>query len=101
MTVLSDSQTHSRVVMLWPAELKSEIQAEVGKRGLTQYVLQAVREKRGLEVPRNADPEPVLAQVSVEQRPSDGVAPPIAHTGRTCTACATPLEDDGSCWVCG
>ena len=101
----------SRVVMLWPADLKAEIQAEVGKRGLTQYVLQAVREKRGLEPPRTA-PAPV--QVPVE-RPSDGVAPPVAHTGHLplvkvreipdviakCSTCDAELNPDGTCWVCG
>lgn len=84
--------------MLWPADLKSEIQAEVGKRGLTQYVLEAVREKRGL-LPRTA-PAPVPSQVPVE-RLTDGVAPPVAHTGRTCSKCNADLEPDGSCWVCG
>lgn len=88
----------ARVVMLWPADLKQEIQAEVGKRGLTQYVLQAVREKRGLETPRTVAPEPV--QVPVEQRSTDGVAPPVAHTGH-CMVCKADLEPDGSCWVCG
>lgn len=87
----------ARVVMLWPADLKHEIQAEVGKRGLTQYVLEAVREKRGLP-PRTA-PAPAPTQVPVEQ-PSEGVAPLLAHTGR-CGACHADLEPDGSCWVCG
>lgn len=90
----------ARVVMLWPADLKSEIQAEVGKRGLTQYVLQAVREKRGLEAPRTAAPAPTPTQVPVEQRLEGGVAPPVAHTGH-CVACHADLEPDGSCWVCG
>lgn len=90
----------ARVVMLWPADLKQEIQAEVGKRGLTQYVLQAVREKRGLEGRRNAASEPVPTQVPVEQRRPDGVAPPVAHTGQ-CLTCHADLEPDGSCWVCG
>jgi hypothetical protein len=98
MTAQSDL---TRVVMLWPSDLKREIQSEVGKRGLTQYVLQAIREKRGLEVPRTADPAPVPTQVVVEQRLLDGVAPPIAHTGPTCSTCKSPLEPDGSCWVCG
>lgn len=93
----------ARVVMLWPADLKAEIQAEVGKRGLTQYVLQAVREKRGLEPPRTA-PAPV--QVPVGRSP-DGVAPPIAHTGHSpdiiakCSVCDAELNPDGTCWVCG
>lgn len=90
----------ARVVMLWPADLKQEIQAEVGKRGLTQYVLQAVREKRGLEAPRTATPEVPCQVPAVEQRSSDGVAPPVAHTGH-CVVCKADLEPDGSCWVCG
>lgn len=43
---MTEPKAVSRVVMLWPASLKEEIQAEVGKRGLTAYVLGAVEQRR-------------------------------------------------------
>lgn len=70
----------ARVVMLWPAELKAEIQAEVGKRGLTAYVLEAVRRQRE-------------ASVGAEE------LTPIEMPVQKCAGCGADLED-GSCWVC-
>lgn len=65
----------SRVVMLWPADLKAQIQAEVGKRGLTAYVLEAVREHRKSE--------------------SVATATPVQN----CPKCRSEMDETG-CWVC-
>jgi hypothetical protein len=80
----------SRVVMLWPADLKAEIQAEVGKRGLTQYVLQAVREKRGIQPPPPVQTPVPLAQVRA-----------LPDIVAKCSSCDAELNPDGTCWVCG
>ena len=88
----------SRVVMLWPADFKAQIQAEVGKRGLTAYVLEAVQLRRSQATPVPPGSRTAPPPARVEEAISDGVVPPVAHTGH-CPTCQAELMD-GVCWVC-
>lgn len=88
-----ESKDVARVVMLWPADLKQQIQKEVGKRGLTAYVLDAVREKRGIEETRKEQVQVIETPVQKEPEPIN------ANFWVSCKVCGTELEN-GSCWVC-
>lgn len=57
-----------RVNQLWPSDLKEEIQTLVGKRRMTEFTIQAVREKaaRDKEQPE-AEPERSAEQAAVQE----------------------------------
>lgn len=98
----------SRVTMLWPSDLKSDLQKQVGKRGLTAYVLSAVKEKIAAE--KNAPAEvkininvPSVAKVreALEKELYDPTFKTPVQKVLTCPTCGVDLDENGNCWVCG
>jgi anaerobic glycerol-3-phosphate dehydrogenase len=72
MTAQQAEITTERVSMVWPADLKAEVRQLVGSRGLTDFTLDAVRDKLGrLE---RGEPEPVEAG-EADEPVADRVAP--------------------------
>lgn len=86
----------SRMVMLWPTELKEQVRQLVGLRGTTKFVIAAVREKLGnaarASVPVTA-PE-IASPITLGQVFAEGEADSDA-----CPNCHAPLVD-GACWLC-
>lgn len=63
----------SRVTMLWPSDLKESLRKKVGKRGLTEFVVSAVRQK--------------IAAEQVESL--------------KCPTCHIDTDENNDCWLCG
>lgn len=75
-----------RVSMVWPADLKEQVRRLAGSRGLTDFTLDAVREKLGQV---NKDPNVVApAGVSLSAPQPD-----------RCARCHDELVS-GECWTC-
>lgn len=70
---MSDTE---RVAMLWPPELKQRVHAVAGKRGLTQFTIDAVEKALALTVPPPA-PEPVTVSSSISLDTPPPTTPPV------------------------
>jgi len=109
MTQKVDEPDLKRVSMVWPAEIKEQVRSLVGSRGLTDFTLDAVREKlQGLAVETPAEPgprpepaqapnpEPAPAEVPTTPPPDAQQEPvPPGH----CPGCRDELIN-GECWTC-
>lgn len=78
MTQKLDDPDLKRVSMVWPAALKEHVRGLVGNRGLTDFTVDAVREKLaalGEAMPQPVQPEPEnepAPEVQPEPAPSSG-----------------------------
>jgi hypothetical protein len=123
-TTDQEAQDMSRVVMLWPTELKAQVREVVGLRGPTAFTIAAVRDRIAAHEAIQPEAKPTFAPgsmptledgttdlssqiVAPEINPVESITitsvvtpePDDEPASDACPKCHSPLVD-GECWSC-